>query len=61
MSTIRPKTKYPMRQPSVPDEISAVPSGLKTTPPIPVNAMQRPTKKPTFFLHHALTSVGTAR
>ena len=38
----------------------AVPMGLKMTPPMPVNAMQRPTKKPTFFTHQLLISVGTA-
>ena len=38
-----------------------VPMGLKITPPMPVNAMHRPTKKPTFLTHHALMSVGTER
>ena len=50
-----------MRQPSAPELMSAVPMGLKMTPPMPVNAMHRPTKKPTRLTHHALMSVGTAR
>ena len=60
-SVMMPKTVYARRQPSPPDWMRAVPTGLKMTPPIPVNAMQSPTKKPTRFAHHALMSVGTAR
>ena len=60
-SVMMPKTVYARRQPSLPDWMRAVPTGLKMTPPMPVNAMQSPTKKPTRFAHHALMSVGTAR
>ena len=60
-SVISAKTRYATRQPSAPEAMSDVPIGLKITPPMPVNAMHRPTKKPTFSTHQALMRVGIAR
>ena len=56
-----PKTRYAVRQPSAPELMRAVPTGLKITPPMPVKAMHRPTKKPTRLTHQALMRVGMAR
>ena len=59
--TMMPKTRYAVRQPSAPELMRAVPTGLKITPPMPVKAMHRPTKKPTRLTHQALMRVGMAR